>query len=260
MIHAKAMAVVVAYDMYKEAAEGKLFTDWEVEKPVSFYRFREKLAKQQLRYTPRDHIYLGDEKFRAATEVPKAKRPQANKMNKRVVNDDYTTTSGVSAGVLQEDNTEVRLCGFIGDLEKHYSATNTMGNGKKRLVCAFCGKEAYQWCSICKRAMHKFPTKADNSSISCFFRYHNTACFGLARDDWRVTGKRKSDWNYPTEATMEENESQMRRLNDNVLQRKATNVGSNNNNKRNSQKHTASGNKDVTELLDSSSSSSDEDD
>ena len=39
MIHGKALAVVVAYDFYLEAATGHLFPEWKVEKPVSFYRF-----------------------------------------------------------------------------------------------------------------------------------------------------------------------------------------------------------------------------
>lgn len=39
MIHAKAMAVVVAYDMYLECTEGQIDEDWLVEQPVSFWEF-----------------------------------------------------------------------------------------------------------------------------------------------------------------------------------------------------------------------------
>jgi hypothetical protein len=44
MLLAKTMAIVVAYDMYKEAAEGTLNLDWKVKKPVSFFVSYEELA------------------------------------------------------------------------------------------------------------------------------------------------------------------------------------------------------------------------
>ena len=44
MRHGKAMAIVVAYDMYLEVCEGKLDDDWKVEQPVDFWRFRELLS------------------------------------------------------------------------------------------------------------------------------------------------------------------------------------------------------------------------
>ena len=61
MCHAKSMAVVVAYDMYLEVAEGNLNPAWKIANPVSFHRFREKLAIQMLEYDPRQRKYLGDE-------------------------------------------------------------------------------------------------------------------------------------------------------------------------------------------------------
>lgn len=68
------MAVVVAYDMYLECAEGALRPEWKLAKIVDFYRFREKLARQMLTYAPRHNKYLGDCKFRDATVISKAKR------------------------------------------------------------------------------------------------------------------------------------------------------------------------------------------
>ena len=69
MLHAKAMAVVVAYDIYKECCDGLMRAgEWKIEKPVSFHLFREKLAKQMLRYNPRDRKYVGDERFRTSTQ------------------------------------------------------------------------------------------------------------------------------------------------------------------------------------------------
>jgi len=63
MNHAKAIAVATAYDMHLEAAEGALDPDWRVTKPVDFFRFREILGMQAMKYNPRQRRYPGDEKF-----------------------------------------------------------------------------------------------------------------------------------------------------------------------------------------------------
>jgi len=52
MNHAKALAIVTAYDMYLECCEGKLNPDWKVDKPVDFHLFRERLGTQMLKYDP----------------------------------------------------------------------------------------------------------------------------------------------------------------------------------------------------------------
>ena len=75
MNHAKAMAVVVAYDMYLECCEGLMRAgEWKVETPVDFHRFREKLATQMLLYSPQQRKYPGDEYFRSCTQESKRKR------------------------------------------------------------------------------------------------------------------------------------------------------------------------------------------
>ena len=60
MPHAKNNAVSVVYSMYIEVTEGKLDPDWKVEKPRSYYKFRDKLSKQMLEYNPIDLLYPGN--------------------------------------------------------------------------------------------------------------------------------------------------------------------------------------------------------
>ena len=62
MLHGKALAVVVAYDMYLEVAEGNLRGEWKLDEPMSFWRFHEKLAEGMLKYKPSARKYPGDEK------------------------------------------------------------------------------------------------------------------------------------------------------------------------------------------------------
>ena len=59
MLHGKAMAVVVANDMYLEVAEGKINNDWKLDEPMDFWWFRENLENSMLRYKPSARKYLG---------------------------------------------------------------------------------------------------------------------------------------------------------------------------------------------------------
>ena len=48
MLHGKAMAVAVAYDMCLEVVEGKINNNWKLDEPMDFWRFQEKLANSML--------------------------------------------------------------------------------------------------------------------------------------------------------------------------------------------------------------------
>jgi hypothetical protein len=211
MLHAKAMAVVVAYDIYIELAEGKVDLDWKVDKPLDFYTFRETLARQMLSYTPKDVKYLGDELFRLVTQSTKAKRAPSPPLPALIAEGAITTTAaGINGTVLVTKKAKKRLCGFVGNLAEHYDSCNTMEEKGKKLTCVFCGKPTYQFCGLCGSAMHKYPQ--DDGQSSCFFHWHDTGCFGLARDDWKITNKRMKEWKYPTMAEMKANEQQMMQL------------------------------------------------
>jgi hypothetical protein len=65
--------------MYLECCEGKMRAgEWTINKPVSFHRFREKLATQMLQYDPKDRKYPGDGHFRVSTQQHKARRPASS--------------------------------------------------------------------------------------------------------------------------------------------------------------------------------------
>jgi hypothetical protein len=79
MIHGKALAVVVAYDMYLECAKGDLDPAWKIEKPMDFWPFREKLSEQMLQYKPTRRKYPGDGNMRAATQQSQRDRKEKTK-------------------------------------------------------------------------------------------------------------------------------------------------------------------------------------
>jgi hypothetical protein len=223
MLHAKAMAIVVAFDIYKELAEGNLDGAWKVNKPVDFYVFRETLARQMLGYSPTLLKYLGDEKFRVFTQASKARRAPTPPLTDGSIT---TTAAGISEDTFAlQANSKKRLCGFLGDVKEHYDACSTMVERSKKLNCVFCGKPSYQFCSLCQVAVHKFPRSDDGGGTSCFFHWHDTACFGLARDDWRITNKKMKEWHYPTMEEMSTNEVQMKKLDEQLKNKAGNGVG-----------------------------------
>jgi len=76
------MAVVVAYDMYKEClleARAQDFIKFDEEdkkrakkQSLSFYGFRQRLSLQALSYAPENQYYPGDKNFRVVTQIPKS--------------------------------------------------------------------------------------------------------------------------------------------------------------------------------------------
>ena len=54
MLHATALAIVLAYDMYLEVAEGILDVDLKIECPVDFWTFRDVFSVQMLEYGPKN--------------------------------------------------------------------------------------------------------------------------------------------------------------------------------------------------------------
>jgi hypothetical protein len=56
------------HDLYLEVAEGKLDLAWEIDEPVDFWTFRERLSIQMLAYSPTHHKYPGNKGMQASTQ------------------------------------------------------------------------------------------------------------------------------------------------------------------------------------------------
>jgi len=210
MIHGKAMAVVVAYDIYLECCTGNLTPGWKT-KAVSFYRFREILARQMLHYSPTDRKYPGDEAMRACTQQNQKKRrlTMSSSSIPSTVSSQYKTSTGVDREHLEQ--AEPRLCGFLDDLLHHERSIVAL-KGKSHHVCHCCGHPAYHICTACpgNPALHIRATKGRPNS--CFLHYHNTSSFGLWKEDFKVAGNKKKDWHYPTGTELDQSSKDMMRL------------------------------------------------
>lgn len=212
------MAVVIAYDMYLECATGNVHPSWRVEKPVDFFRFRERLAIQMLQYSPANFAYPGDAKFRAATQVPKKKRPEnpsvsSQAAKRRKQDDDASAASLITTQDLHKASK--RLCGILDPLVEHVESVGRLPGHNSR-VCSVCGHPTYEQCGVCQKALH-YHKKRDGMSVPCFIQYHNTSFFGLAKDDAYMIGNLKGKYCLPTDESRKQHAAIMRELHQKAL-------------------------------------------
>lgn len=225
MNHGKGFGIAISYDMYLECASGAINPDWKVDKPVDFYRWREKLAMQKLQCDPKKLKYPGDFALRNSTQVPRKHRsPPRRPPSAAASSSDESlagsTCSGVSKEALLDELDSGRLCGYMGDLCRHIQSVVPLPN-KGHLQCVVCGKQAYQFCGVCKMVMHYTkPKKENQDSVPCFFKKHDIGFLGLARDDFKITGKRKKDWEMASASEYARNVAQVKRLHHQIQQAK----------------------------------------
>jgi hypothetical protein len=223
MLHGKGLAVVVAYDLYLEVCEGKLDVAWEIEEPLDFWNFRERLSKQMLEYNPSAHKYPGDAAMRASTQQSQRQRKVSQEMTirrRRAGRPSYsnyypaaapavpdaavfaTRTNGISLQQLSRasSNHNSRLCGDLTGLQRHLESIVTgKHHGKK---CVVCGELSYSTCKLCgDKPLHFYPRNGKSAGKACFFDYHSDGFFGLASDD-RTKG---SVWAPPSQTKRKRN-------------------------------------------------------
>jgi len=198
--HAFAMILVLAYSLYEECAEGKIESDWKIDKnkKVDFFQFRSKLSTQMLTYSPKRLLYPGDDRMRAVTSIPRALRGQKRS--------GQVTTAQVKKAKRWGSS---RLCGNIDKLCNHVLSIEKI---KKSRVCAWCGEPAYTLCHKCKDesgrpvALHYNSKGGKGIGKICFYHYHNDSCFGLGKKDATLLLKgKKGDWEPPSKEDIHEN-------------------------------------------------------
>jgi hypothetical protein len=212
MRHAKAFASVMAYQMYRECAEGNLNTEWKLNKPMTAKDFRENLAEQMCEYRPYHLKYPGDANFRATTNRNMRKRGTKSDQPAigKVTLDDFIDTKFPK---LRSD--PQRFCNDdLSDLREHINKMKFVGHQPR--TCVVCGKQRCHWyCTICNKYMC-FRTGPKQTDISCVVDYHNECMFGLCKDDIGVVGKRLMDWKYPSNTQKTANRHHIESLREHV--------------------------------------------
>ena len=220
MNHAKALAVLTAYDIYLEVTDGEIEPAWKVKDKLKldFWSFRAKLSNQLLAYHPTKRQYRGDDRFRLSTQqnqeqreavravvigeacvhatTSPAKRGRKNKLDVEAVNFEQEFKR-------QKRGASTRLCGDLTKLRTHI---NSLEIGLKHPnLCAVCGTNAYSKCTLCNKYVHYNVTRGADKGKNCFFELHDDSMFGLARDDFQLTNTKKGDWTKPSAQKMRKN-------------------------------------------------------
>ena len=200
--HATAMAFVAVYDVYRECCQ---VPEWKVENEemMDYFTFREKLAKQQLTYSPIFQNLPGDECMRSVTSLAKT----ARNSNKRRKVEDAVTEKQYRANIRTRTT---RLC---GDLDKLCHHLGTVIKLTKPKICAWCGENAYTACGVCLDPNNKKPVvlhhnakRGPGKDEQCFYHYHNNTRFGLGRNDsTQLLMAGKMNWKKPTASDLRQN-------------------------------------------------------
>ena len=205
MILAFALAVIGAFDMYKEVAFGKLREEWKVEKPMSFYEFCIRLSEQMLRYDPTQKQYKGKE-FQRCNTQPSMKQRKRKEPPKEVV--DREDLQQAKKGGINS-----RLC---GDLNKFIHHAESFEPCKQR-ICAYCGEMgAITKCESCSTPenpifLHSLTHR--KNSKPCCYKWHNDHSFGLAKTDIKdCLNKKMKDFKTPTKTAEKKNATHIRSL------------------------------------------------
>jgi hypothetical protein len=112
-------------------------------------------------------------------------------------------------------NSGQRLCGFLDPLCLHIQNKDTYPGNNSRL-CVVCGHDCHEKCGICDVALH-YTNTTIGCRVPCYFQYHNTSFFGLARSDWRMSGIKKSKFTIPDEATLVRHAKAMKELHEKAV-------------------------------------------
>jgi len=215
MSHRLGLAVVVAYDMYREAATGSLCDEWKVARPMGFHEFRDRLSGQMLSYSPTKRAYPGDSQFRAATKQAHKRRLHTNARHGRQKKQGkLSATTVASCGTYALSTQEYkeavasgRVSTDLMQLAKHLGSF-VRNPTKCGVNCHWCGEKAYTVCAECDIALHNFPPKGKQKGKACSIHYHDPHCFGLGRMDCSgkgVPSRQGITWQMPSKAAKKAN-------------------------------------------------------
>eukprot|EP00957_Ditylum_brightwellii_P118351 9026364-Ditylum_brightwellii.AAC.1 len=70
----KALAVVIAYDIYLDVAKGDVVSVCKLKKCMTFWEIRERLSEQMWGYRPLNKLYMGDENMQVCVQQHKVRR------------------------------------------------------------------------------------------------------------------------------------------------------------------------------------------
>eukprot|EP00536_Pseudo-nitzschia_multiseries_P018121 jgi/Psemu1/54207/gm1.54207_g len=180
--HAKALPVLIAFDMYQELTNGTHGPSWRLPKrqQLDFRQFKQKLTEQMLAYNSSDKAYRVDTLLREVTQYSTKQR--------LVWSDQRRSCSHFLGGIILnyhcletvfECQLKGRLC-LEFDTEEYQERHKSLRASKwrSRRNCYMSGAGCYTVCEKCVFGKKFVPLcKGD-----CFADYHSYKYFGLAKE------------------------------------------------------------------------------
>lgn len=162
-----------------------------------------------------------------STHQPKNRRPPTSVptavARRRTFNrsrscDDLSTASGLTSDDLEA--VSVCLCGVLDPLINHMESIGRLPGNNAR-VCVVCGVDTCNICKLCDKPMHFSALPKDSTmTVPCFYQYHNTCFYGLAKDDIKLMGVRKKDFKTPNDKYRKRHSFEMVQLHTQAIAKK----------------------------------------
>ena len=190
MLHGLKLCIVVAFEFYKECAEGELNPEWKVASPMKIQKFVEEMGKRMLAYDPTNRRYPTEENMRMNTQQSRKRRsPDAAER----ASDTASSAPHVRRAARATSKWRRRgvLCSSMTEFAAHKQrVSKTTTNA----ACHWCGKSTKRKClhSSCQSVPLCVGTER-----ACFLNYHDPALDGLGRRDRAV--EELKNWVMPTD-------------------------------------------------------------
>ncbi len=201
--HAFSMAVIAAYEMYCECAEGNLDTDWHIDPKdrLSFCAFWLKASEQMLEYGPASSRYPGNNMMWGYTKQPRRKWSYSPDPSSSFQSSNKKGKTSTSLGVTKEAFIKActstrchtaRLCNSLESLKKHFTAMKKDTNWSE---CNICGELTCFKSMICNKYMCWLNGQGSWSGATCVTSFHEKIILGLqsAITNWLVS--KRYIWN-----------------------------------------------------------------
>ena len=192
-MHGACVGFCMAYEIYKDCAEGRVDPEWKIPNPVGGPAFRSRLSKQMLEYDPRNLNYPGDAMLRSVNRYNKKRRGLVSTTtNNNAVCEDGQQRVGFSDylnEIKPRRRGDVSRFGLHSSdiLKKHLASMKQVGAAK----CEVCNKTTFWRCELCDARMC---LKSGNSAstLSCVLDFHSEDHLGLTQNDrTRFFGEKK---------------------------------------------------------------------
>ena len=209
MRHGKAIAMCMAYALYKHCAEGEVDPEWKVT-PVTGPKFRQQMSLQMVQYKSSNMNYPGDEKMRTTTSKNKKLRLGGDEPSLVLCNDNTDRVSYAQyLDVKQPRGKKSRLCtGDLDLLKEHINSMKRVG----KAACQWCGEITFMRCELCKKHVC---LKSDTSAttLSCCIDFHDDYKYGLGYMDRKeLFQMRNKNFKKPNQTEMKKNKTHMKSL------------------------------------------------